>query len=109
MCDDKWDYRDATVVCRQLGYNGRKFKLTDIWLVTSPQVSSLLPASYAFNKHSSNNNSVISMDDVSCYGNETKLSECEHRGIGIHNCIEGTDEAGVLCTSKFYIAYLHIW
>ena len=35
------------------------------------------------------------------------MSECQHRGLGIENCISGTDEAGVICTGKcFSLCYL---
>ena len=44
----------------------------------------------------------IHLDDVHCNGDEMTLAECYHRGIGIHNCREGTEEAGVICTSKKY-------
>ena len=58
-------------------------------------------ASYALRKHSSNNDTLfLHLDDVSCYGNESKLSECRHRGVGITNCLSGTDEAGVICTGR---------
>ena len=34
-------------------------------------------ASYALNEHGSNDTrTIIYLDDVSCYGNESKLSEC---------------------------------
>lgn len=42
------------------------------------------------------------LDDVDCTGNENMLSDCNHGGIGIHNCFEG-EEAGVICSCKFQL------
>ena len=40
------------------------------------------------------------LDDVSCSGNETKLVDCFHSGVGNHNCRTGIDEAAVICTGE---------
>lgn len=38
------------------------------------------------------------LDNVTCTGNETKLSECMYAEVGVQNCITG---AGVLCTGEY--------
>ena len=41
----------------------------------------------------------IFLDEVSCTGNETNLSDCLHNGVGVHDCDHGKD-AGVICSQQ---------
>ncbi|XP_065326742.1 deleted in malignant brain tumors 1 protein-like [Pelmatolapia mariae] len=77
VCDDGWDLNDANVVCRHLGC-GTALKA---------------PKSAHFGEGTEQ----IWLDDVACSGSESSLTECQHRGFGIHNCGHGED-AGVVCS-----------
>ena len=75
ICDDGWDDSDATVVCRELGFlDGTamqplyKFSSGPVWL-----------------------------NQVTCLGNESKLSQCSYNGFGnVGNCSH-TWDASVQC------------
>ena len=41
----------------------------------------------------------IFLDEVSCTGSETNLSDCPHDGVGVHDCYHGED-AGVICLQQ---------
>ena len=76
VCDDGWGITDAHVVCHQLGY-GR---------------ATLARGGVFFGRGSG----PIHYDDVACTGRETRLADCSHRGIGVHNC-DHSEDAGVVC------------
>lgn len=76
VCDDLWDFSEAKVVCRELGYQGAVYTYS----------------SAAFGQGIG----PIWMDNVKCTGNESLLAECPHNGWGIENCGHHED-AGVMC------------
>ena len=76
VCDDRWGLNDAQVVCRQLGC-GRALSATQT-------------------AHFGEGSGPIWFDDVQCSGNELMIADCQHRGLGSHNCGHHED-AGVIC------------
>ena len=42
----------------------------------------------------------IYRDNVRCIGNETRLTDCLHRGIASHDCSHSED-AGVVCRGEY--------
>ena len=76
------------------------------YLSTSIQLPSLsvLAASIPLHGHSVSPNASKShfyqLDNVICIGNEDLLSDCEHHGVGVHDCAEKYEEAGVICNSE---------
>lgn len=53
----------------------------------------------------SNSSSFFHLDDVDCAGNERMLSECQHKGIGVHNCDVTFEAAGVICSSECFLTF----
>ena len=83
ICDDDWDFYDARVVCRQLGY--------------PDAVAALRFAHYG------EGTIPILLANVSCIGDESSLITCGHNGIGIHDC-EHSENAAVECLGT----YVHV-
>ena len=44
----------------------------------------------------SDGSGLILLDDLHCTGRESRLIDCPHRGVGVHNCGHSED-AGVRC------------
>lgn len=77
VCYDRWDIADTSVACRQLGYRGS-------------EEEPFFYYSYSFN-------ALAWINDIACFGNESRLVDCPHH-IGMYcnairlsraNCIAG--------------------
>ena len=79
VCNDRWDFMDAQVICRQLNFS-------------SPLGSTSVEL---FGR----GKGIIWMDDVDCVGNETSIGDCSHPGFGNHNCFHFED-VGLICEGE---------
>ena len=87
VCDDGWSYHDARVVCRQLGFG-----------------SSGTAYSNAYFGQGSGS---ILLDEVTCTGYETTLSNCGHLGVSNTTDCDHSEDAGVRCYPPGYIYCIH--
>lgn len=76
VCDDRWGYNDADVVCKQLGYVRSEARY--------------------LRAHFGEGEGPIWLDNVRCDSRHSSLAECPHRGWGVHDC-KHKEDAGVCC------------
>ena len=88
VCDDLFDTNEAQVVCRQLGY-------------TNYQQSVVVR-----NGFFGLGQTAIHLDDLTCDGTETRLADCDHPGVGNHNCGHFED-VGVICHGELRLSPVH--
>ena len=88
VCNIGWDFDDAEVVCRQLGYPGAMSLLGDDILREGV--------------------GVVWLEGIGCHGNESRLVECGLSGWGESQCNHSMD-AGVICEGThiplFYVMH----
>ena len=76
VCDDGWNFKEAQVVCRQLGFG--------------PAITVRDNAFYG------QGSGQIWIDELNCVGTELSIENCSHNGWGNHDCYH-TEDAGVSC------------
>ncbi|KAK9520778.1 hypothetical protein VZT92_020641 [Zoarces viviparus] len=78
VCDDLFNSKAGTVVCRQLGFTTALAVMKRAALGEADRSVRIL------------------LDDVECEGGERSLLECKRSRVGKHNCSHGED-VGVIC------------
>ena len=94
VCDDYWSTINAEIVCTELGFH--QYGTTSYNLHLYLKALLHVGAQAIYNSHYGAGIGSIWLDDVQCTASDTKLWDCPHSEVGIHNCNHNND-AGVRC------------
>ena len=79
VCDDSFDGRDASVICKMFGFE-----------YAAPKSGA----------HFGTGVGNIHIDDLRCTGNESSIFDCPYNRWGKHDC-KHSEDASVICSSLF--------
>ena len=97
VCDEYWDFKDAQVLCRELGYS--PYGIT-IYVIFIYYFSLIIGAVPTYNCYTEGQLS-FGITDIRCNGSENHLVNCSHSQAVLHTC-QSHDDAGVVCQSMLY-------
>ncbi|XP_052220549.1 deleted in malignant brain tumors 1 protein-like isoform X2 [Dreissena polymorpha] len=79
VCDDNFDNNAAKIICNTLGVTYVKARVGQ-------------PGKYG------PGSGQIWLDDVTCFGNETSIVQCQHNDFGVNDC-DHSEDVGVVCAT----------
>ena len=113
VCDNGFHSDDATVACRQLGFEGYVLYSTEG--IRSLGYVSKLKNCYAIMKinyfqYCSYTPASIDvptwLDNLDCTPNDASIESCSHQGIGVHSChLDHTEDIALVCYGSKYFAH----
>ena len=90
ICNQNFTEVNAQVLCKGAGYEDGEY------------------SNNRWNQGYATKASKIWLDNVKCYGNESWIGECQHRGWGLHKCTH-SQNIGVHCMSKSMFIVDILW
>ena len=92
LCDQSWDFKDAQVVCKELGYSPYGITNTCLYIEILVICTGAVPTYNCYTE----GQLPFGITDINCTGSEEHLVNCSHSKAASHNC-NSYDDASVVC------------